>query len=190
MKKRYYILLPLLSLAGLLLAYLLVLAVLDPARLFMFLRDQTECGRIELYGRAVDGHSSPIAGATVTLTVEGPSIGFLFGGERGWSSTVMRSTDSSGCFELHGYRGKMLHVKDISKLGYVWEPPRVESDDENRSFHFTKAGGVYVADPANPAIYPLRLRGDNATTRTSRGGWTDGKRGEPVLPLPPSRWFN
>jgi len=190
MKKRYYILLPLLSLAGLLLAYLLVLAVLDPFRIYLFIHDQKNSGPVQLYGRVVDGHSTPVADAMVVMKVEGPSIWYLFGGERGWSSAIERVTDAAGRFEVHGYRGDMLRIEKVFKPDYIWKPPEVQSDDNNRGFQFGASASTreYAADSNNPAIYVLKLRGDNATTRTSRGGWTGGKRGEPVLPLPPSRW--
>jgi hypothetical protein len=144
--------------------------------------------QIRFYGQVVDDAGSPVADATVHL-----SIWTVPRGE--WSSAKGPSLDkvtkhaelhtrSDGTFELVNARGYMVQVLDVRKPGYVWLvdlawslPGEVHPD--NRFFIYGGNPPLYMPDAAKPAVLPLYRTGGNggAAQRVDGGGQVMPSRG-------------
>ena len=103
---------------------------------------------IKFYGKVIDQHDQPVAGATVRLQW----VNRQGAGGVGESNTT---TDDKGQFSLEGVKGKCLLVW-ISREGYY----DVSRKDNQTNFEFASPGqnDFYEPDPDNPVIFHMRKK--------------------------------
>jgi hypothetical protein len=112
---------------------------------------------IAFYGKIVDQHGDPVAGAKV-------SVGWTDLSLRG-SSERQLSSDANGLFEITGIRGKHFGVHEIMKPGYI------ASATNRRGFEYAAFFDkiYHIPDPKNPVIFRMQKKGEAAPLVVSRG---------------------
>lgn len=104
---------------------------------------------IELYGKIVDQHGKPVAGATVWLSpVDSP-----FGDQS--NSKMTLATDTEGKFSVKGKRGYAMGVS-ASKVGYMTLPP-LDGPSSSAMVSYGEEGktGKRYSNPATPLVLTL-----------------------------------
>lgn len=133
---------------------------------------------IAFYGKVVDQDGRPVGGAQVVLTVSTANGAFILGSDKVLaSSDVELTTSPDGTFALERARGRCLHVKSISKPGYVTIPDKQWLSSEvlrgQLGYYYSSSYGPslqYKPDSANPAVFPMRRPGEFPASKPSRGG--------------------
>ncbi|HUE37308.1 MAG TPA: hypothetical protein VMO20_07950 [Candidatus Acidoferrum sp.] len=113
---------------------------------------------ISLYGRVMDQFDAPVAGATVTGTVQ------VNNGARVGSDQISLVTDDNGLFTVSGYKGKALGI-NITKTGYVMAAT-------NTYFVYSllwPASRRFTPDPNNPTVIKMwKLQGAESLVDISK----------------------
>jgi hypothetical protein len=113
---------------------------------------------IEFYGKVVDEHLAPVAGAGITIERSDLS-------STGTSETNLVS-GADGRFELRGVTGKGISVY-VEKRGYYYAR---KSNQHSFEYADDYDPRFYRPDPANPVIFQLRKIGEGVDLITSRYG--------------------
>jgi hypothetical protein len=100
-----------------------VLLILAPpwtwrSRRYNYERAQRDNAPIEFYGKVVEQDGTPIAGATIDLTISRLKPHLLSDKDPHSWQTFQKVTDENGCFSVNEDKGLFLEVKRISKDGY------------------------------------------------------------------------
>jgi hypothetical protein len=112
---------------------------------------------ITFYGKVVDEKGNPIPGASVSFIITDTS--------RAGHSEYSRRSDNDGLFSLKGVKGYAIQV-GVEKEGHYRGPISLQSF---RSVAFDSEIPV-PSDPANPAVFILRKKGEAAALIVNR--WT------------------
>jgi hypothetical protein len=166
-------------LAGFLALCVAVIPVFN-GRLGQYLEDRDHVTRIDFYGKVVDAGGAPIAGAEVTIDVDGYNpLYYLWGGGRDSTKKIRRTTDKAGEFSVEGFYGDSLSVMAVSFSNYEWfyETRPHDDYDMDTGFSYAPRGPSYVPDPKHPAIFPMVKPGEILTVLPSRGGSQRGHDG-------------
>lgn len=114
---------------------------------------------ISFYGKVVDEHEAPVAGASVV---------FEWAAIQGDSQTAAAISDGLGLFSLTGIKGRSLNVR-VSKEGYTL----TRSNQITFLYADMTGRGTFTPDAANPVLFHLRKRGPGTDLITSQHGVKD-----------------
>lgn len=158
-----------------------MLVLLGIGSMYLYRDASSRTPTIQFYGQVVDEEGNAVAGAQVDASSFQRKENFLIPGSkvraRNTEKRIAVTTDLSGRFEIVSYDGDELHFNGITKPGYewvidwAWTASLREFDNRYYIYDENRIKGVYTADQARPAIFPMHAVGSpKATTRPSRGG--------------------
>ena len=170
-------------------------ATLDPRTIAAWRENQSNTTRMPFYAKVVDEMGQPVGGATITLRAILHDHRDLIGKAGRSERIYMLTADANGRAALKDVEGFRIYVDAVVKPGFRWyfdadgAEYRGERSTNNQRFNYSTALGRYTADRDNPAVFPLYREGvtqpdpvAGTSALPSRGGYTDGVRGEPFVP--------